>query len=142
MALLILPVIIINAQEALRAVPSSLREASYGLGATQWQTIWRTVIPAATPGILTGTILATSRAIGETAPLIVVGASTFILFNPQGPLSKFTVLPIQMFTWTADPDPAFQANAAAAGLVLSVFTLSMNAAAIIVRYRVRQKLKW
>jgi phosphate transport system permease protein len=141
MALLILPVIIINAQEALRAVPSSLREASYGLGATQWQTIWRTVLPAATPGILTGTILATSRAIGETAPLIVVGASTFILFNPEGPLSKFTALPIQIYDWTKQADPQFRDIAAAAIVVLLVMLLLMNAAAIYFRQRFSRKLQ-
>jgi phosphate transport system permease protein len=105
MSLLILPVIIINAQEAIRAVPYSIREASYGLGATKWQTIYRQVMPAAIPGVLTGTILAMSRAIGETAPLIVIGASTFILFAPNGLQSKFTVLPLQIYQWTSRPQP-------------------------------------
>jgi phosphate transport system permease protein len=140
MGLLILPVIIINSQEAIRAVPSSIREASFGLGATQWQTIWKTVLPAAVPGILTGTILALSRAIGETAPLIVIGASTFIVSDPSGPVSKFTALPIQIYNWTARPQPEFRAIAAAAIIVLLILLLSMNATAIILRQRFRRKL--
>lgn len=140
MGLLILPVIIINAQEAIRAVPSSIREASYGLGATQWQTIWHQVLPAAVPGVLTGTILALSRAIGETAPLIVIGASTFILSDPSSPVSKFTALPIQIYQWTARPQPEFRAVAAGAIIVLLVLLLSMNATAIILRQRYRRKL--
>lgn len=133
LSLLILPIIIINAQEALRAVPYSLREASYGLGATKWQTIWRTVLPASVPGIMTGTILAISRAIGETAPLIVVGASTFLLTDPSGPFSKFTVLPIQIFTWTSRPQGEFQFIAAAAIIVLLSLVVGLNAIAILVR---------
>jgi ABC-type phosphate transport system permease subunit len=133
LSLLILPIIIINAQEALRAVPYALREASYGLGATQWQTIWRTVLPASVPGIMTGTILAVSRAIGETAPLIVVGASTFLLTDPGGPFSKFTVLPIQIFTWTSRPQGEFQFIAAAAIIVLLSLVVGLNAIAIMVR---------
>lgn len=141
MALLILPVIIINAQEAIRAVPSSLREASHGLGATQWQTIWNTVLPAAMPGILTGTILASSRAIGETAPLIVVGASTLIFLDPTGPQSMFTALPIQIYDWTKRPDPQFRDIAAATILVLLTMLLSLNAAAIVLRQRFQKKLQ-
>lgn len=141
MGLLILPVIIINAQEALRAVPSSLREASYGLGATQWQTIWRSVLPAAVPGILTGTILAMSRAIGETAPLIVIGASTFIATDPTGPFSKFTALPIQIYQWTSRPQDDFRAIAASAIVVLLALLLLLNATAIIMRQRFRRKLQ-
>lgn len=140
MALLILPILIINAQEALRAVPRSLREASYGLGATQWQTIWNTVLPAAIPGILTGTILAMSRAVGETAPLIVIGASTFIVFDPNGPFSKFTALPIQIYQWTARPQDQFRDIAAAAIVILLVLLLTLNAAAIILRNRYSGKL--
>lgn len=135
LSLLILPIVIINSQEALRAVPYAYREASYGLGATQWQTIWRTVLPAAVPGIMTGTILAISRAIGETAPLIVVGASTFILTDPSGPFSQFTVLPIQIFNWTARPQGQFQFIAAAAILVLLTLVIMLNAIAIILRNR-------
>ena len=140
MGLLILPVIIINSQEAIRAVPSSIREASYGLGATKWQTIWNQVLPAAVPGILTGTILAVSRAIGETAPLIVIGASTFIVFDPDSPLSKFTALPIQIYNWTARPQPEFRAIAAGAIIVLLILLLTMNATAIILRQKFRKNL--
>lgn len=139
MALLVLPIVIISAQEAIRAVPGSLRQASYGLGATRWQTIWKVVLPNALPGILTGTILATSRAIGETAPLIVVGASTFIVTDPSGPFSKFTVLPIQIYNWTARPQEEFRAIAAAAIIVLLIMLLSLNAAAILVRNYLRSK---
>lgn len=135
LALLILPVIIVNAQEALRAVPSSIREASYGLGATRWQTTSRQVLPAALPGIMTGVILAVSRAIGETAPLLVVGASTFIGIDPNGPFSKFTVVPIQIYQWTARPGDDFRAVAAAAIIVLLMVMLMMNALAIFIRQR-------
>jgi phosphate transport system permease protein len=141
MGLLILPVIVINAQEALRAVPSSIREASYGLGATKWQTIWNQVLPAAMPGILTGTILAMSRAIGETAPLIVIGASTFIVFDPNGPLSKFTALPIQIYQWTSRPQDQFRDIAAAAIIVLLALLLTLNASAIFLRQRFKRKLQ-
>ncbi len=139
MALLVLPVVIISSQEAIRAVPNSLRQASYGLGATRWQTIWKVVLPNALPGILTGTILAISRAIGETAPLIVVGASTFIVTDPSGPFSKFTVLPIQIYNWTSRPQVEFRAIAAAAIIVLLVMLLSMNALAILLRNYLRSK---
>jgi len=141
MGLLVLPVIIINAQEALRSVPSSMREASFGLGATRWQTIWRTVLPAALPGILTGTILAMSRAIGETAPLIVIGAATTIFVDPNGPISKFTALPIQVYQWTARPQPGFRQAAAAGIIALLILLLTLNAAAIILRQRVRKGLE-
>ncbi|HMO57040.1 MAG TPA: phosphate ABC transporter permease PstA [Roseiflexaceae bacterium] len=139
MALLILPVVIISSQEAIRAVPSSLRQASYGLGATKWQTVWNIVLPNALPGILTGTILAISRAIGETAPLIVVGASTFIVTDPSGPFSKFTVLPIQIYNWTSRPQEEFRAIAAAAIVVLLILLLSINAVAIILRNYLRDR---
>lgn len=140
MALLILPILIINAQEAIRAVPSSLREASFGLGATRWQTIYQVVLPSSLPGILTGTILGMSRAIGETAPLIIIGASTFILSDPTGPGSKFTVLPLLIFNWTSRPQQEFRDAAAAAIIVLLVLLLVLNAAAIILRGRARRKL--
>ena len=140
MALLVLPVIIINAQEAIRAVPNSLRQASYGLGATQWQTIWHHVLPDALPGIFTGTILAISRAMGETAPLIVVGASTFISQDPSGPFSMFTALPIQIYNWTTRPQDQFRNIAAAAILVLLIALLSLNAFAILLRNRYSKKL--
>jgi phosphate transport system permease protein len=135
LALLILPIIIINAQEAIRAVPNSLREASYGLGGTKWQTIWNHVLPYAVPGVLTGTILAVSRAIGETAPLVVIGASTFISFDPTGPFSKFTTLPIQIYQWVSRPQQEFHSLAAAAIIVLLILMLSLNTAAILPRNR-------
>jgi phosphate transport system permease protein len=140
LGLLILPLIIINGQEAIRAVPSSLRQASYGLGATQWQTIWHHVLPSALPGILTGTILAISRAIGETAPLVVVGASTFITVDPTGPFSKFTTLPIQIFQWTTRPQDEFRNIAAAAIIVLLALLLTLNATAILMRNRFRRSV--
>lgn len=135
LALLILPVIIINAQEAIRAVPSSIRDASYGLGATKWQTVQRQVLPVAAPGIFTGVILAMSRAVGETAPLIVVGASTFIGIDPNGPFSKFTVVPIQIFQWTSRPEQEFKNVAAAAIIVLLVVMVLLNGMAIVLRNR-------
>ncbi len=137
LSLLILPVVIISSQEAIRAVPDSLRQASYGLGATRWQTIRGQVLPAALPGILTGTILSLSRAIGETAPLIMVGAATFAAFPPSGPMSDYTVLPIQIFSWAKRPQAEFHDLAAAAIVVLLVLLLTMNAAAIWLRNRYR-----
>jgi len=139
LGLLVLPLIIINAQEAIRAVPNSLRRASYGLGATRWQTVWSHVLPNAIPGILTGTILAISRAIGETAPLVVVGASTYITFDPDSPFSKFTALPIQIYQWTARPQAEFRNLAAAAILVLLALLLTMNVSAILLRNRYRRQ---
>jgi phosphate transport system permease protein len=138
MALLILPVIIIAAREAIRAVPPSFREASCALGATRWQTTSRVVLPAALPGILTGYILATSRAIGETAPLIMIGAMAYVAFVPQGPTDSFTALPIQIFNWASRPQAAFQTNAAAAILVLLAVLIALNSAAIWLRQRWRQ----
>lgn len=135
LGLLVLPIIIINAQEAIRAVPRSLRNASFGVGATKWQTVWSHVLPNAMPGILTGTILAISRAIGETAPLVVVGASTAISFDPSSPFSKFTTLPIQIYQWTARPQDEFRSLAAAAILVLLIMLLSLNASAVLLRNR-------
>lgn len=140
MALLILPVIIINAQEAIRAVPYSIREASYGMGATRWQTVSRQVLPAALPGIMTGTILGVSRAVGETAPLIVVGAATFIVTDPSGFFSQFTALPIQVYQWTSLPQVEFRYVAAAAIIVLLILLLSLNATAIILRNRYSRRL--
>jgi phosphate transport system permease protein len=135
LGLLVLPLIIINAQEAIRAVPRSLRNASFGVGATKWQTVWSHVLPNAMPGILTGTILAISRAIGETAPLVVVGASTAISFDPSSPFAKFTTLPIQIYQWTSRPQDEFRSLAAAAILVLLIMLLSLNASAILLRNR-------
>ena len=135
LGLLVLPIIIINAQEAIRAVPRSLRNASYGVGATKWQTVWSHVLPNAMPGILTGTIVAVSRAVGETAPLVVVGASTAISFDPNSAFSKFTTLPMQIYQWTARPQDEFRSLAAAAILVLLIMLLSLNASAILLRNR-------
>jgi phosphate transport system permease protein len=135
LALLVLPLIIINSQEAIRAVPQSLRKASLAIGATKWQTIWSHVLPNALPGILTGTILAISRAIGETAPLVVIGASTAISYDPTSPFSKFTVLPIQIFQWTSRPQAEWRHLAAAAILMLLALLLSLNASAIVLRNR-------
>jgi phosphate transport system permease protein len=135
LGLLILPIIIINSQEALRAVPSSLRDASYGVGATKWQTVWSHVLPSAIPGIMTGSILAFSRAFGETAPLVVIGASTYIVYDPTSVFSKFTALPIQIYQWTSRPQDEFRNLAAAAIIVLLLLLLTMNAVAVIVRNR-------
>lgn len=139
LGLLVLPIIIINAQEAIRAVPRSLRNASFGVGATKWQTVWSHVLPTAMPGILTGTILAISRAIGETAPLVVVGASTAISFDPSSPFSKFTTLPIQIYQWTSRPQDEFRSLAAATILVLLILLLSLNASAVLLRNRFSRK---
>ena len=140
LALLILPIIIINSQEAVRAVPQSLRQASMGLGATRWQTIWHHVLPAALPGILTGNILSISRALGETAPLVVIGASTFITIDPDGPFSKFTTLPIQIYQWTSRPQDQFRNIAAAAIIVLLLLLLALNALAVLLRNRYSRRL--
>jgi phosphate transport system permease protein len=142
MALLILPIIIISAQEALRAVPSGVRESAFALGATRWQVVWSHLLPVSAPSIMTGIILALSRAIGETAPLIMIGALTFIAFLPESIMDQFTVLPIQIFNWTARPQPEFQGLAAAGIIVLMIALLLMNLSAILLRnyfekYRVR-----
>ncbi len=155
LALLILPVVIVATREAIRAIPSAIREGSYALGATKWQTTRYHIIPYSMSGILTGVIIGLARAIGETAPIITIGALTFIAFLPPSPVgtefpflnfewltSPFTVMPIQMFNWTSRPEEAFQANAAAAGLVLVVMTLAMNGLAIYIRYRLRRNIKW
>ena len=155
LALLILPVIIVATREAIRSIPVGIREAAYGVGATKWQVTSDHIVPYSMPGILTGIIIGLARAIGETAPIITIGALTFIAFLPPSPVtpdfpflsfewlkSAFTVMPIQMFNWTSRPEEAFQKNAAAAGLVLVVMTLSMNAAAIWLRYRLRENIKW
>ncbi len=155
LALLILPVIIVTTREALRAIPNSLREAAYSLGASKWQAIWDHILPYSFGSILTGIIIGLSRAIGETAPIITVGALAFIAFLPDSPIkgefpyiswnwlaSSFTVLPIQMFNWVSRPQKAFEINAAAAGTVLVGMTLTMNALAIFFRYQLRKGLKW
>ncbi|MBK9246277.1 MAG: phosphate ABC transporter permease PstA [Burkholderiales bacterium] len=155
LALMILPIVIVATREALRSIPTSIREAAYALGATRWQLVSGHLIPYARGGILTGVIIGMSRAIGETAPIITIGALTFIAFlpiNPEAPVlsilrfdwlwQPFTVLPIQMFNWVSRPDKAFLANAAAAGVVLIVMTLLMNGLAIYLRYSIRKKIKW
>ena len=155
LALLVLPVVIVATREAIRSIPGVIREGAYALGATKWQTTVDHIIPYSVPGILTGVIIGLARAIGETAPIITIGALTFIAFLPPAPFSgeppaglfdwlfaPFTVMPIQMFNWTSRPEAAFHQNAAAAGLVLVVMTLSMNALAIYIRYRLRKNIKW
>jgi phosphate transport system permease protein len=139
LALLVLPVVILSTREALRAVPKSIREGSYALGATKWQTIWYQVLPVAFPGILTGLILAISRAIGETAPLITIGALTYVPFAPDSIWSPFTVLPIQIFNWVSRPQAEFRANAAAGILVLLGLLLTMNATAVWLRDHYQKK---
>jgi len=139
MSLLILPVIIISTREALRAVPNTIRQAAFALGATRWQTIYAHVLPAAFPGILTGIILALSRAIGETAPLIMIGALTYVAFVPDGPMDDFTALPIQIFNWASRPQQQFHELAAAGILVLLIVLLLMNSIAVFIRHRLEKK---
>lgn len=139
MSLLILPTIIIAAREAIRAVPASLRHASLALGGTRWQTVWHTVLPLAFPGVLTGTILALSRAVGETAPLITIGALTYIAFLPENIFSQFTVLPIQIFNWTSRPQADFRSLAAAGIILLLAVLLTANAVAILLRDRLQKR---
>lgn len=142
LALLILPIIIVATREAVRAVPDTLREASYGMGATKWQTTSRVVLPSALGGILTGIILAISRAIGETAPLLVIGALVYVPFVPEGPNDQFTTLPIQIYNWTSRPQEAFVVNAAAGIIVLLLITFLLNGIAIYIRNRWYQKIKY
>jgi phosphate transport system permease protein len=155
LGLLILPIVIVSTREAIRAVPGMIREAAYALGATRWQMVSHHVLPYSLPGILTGVIIGLSRAIGETAPIVTIGAVTFIAFLPPSPViaeppflsfewltSPFTAMPIQIFNWTSRPEPAFQQNASAAALVLVAMTLMMNAIAIWLRWRLRRNLKW
>ena len=139
MALLVLPIVILSTREALRTVPKSMREGSYALGATKWQTIWHQVLPSAMPGVLTGLILALSRAIGETAPLITIGALTYVPFAPDGIWSPFTVLPIQIFNWLSRPQVEFAQNAAAGIIVLLAMLVAMNSIAIVLRDRFQRK---
>lgn len=155
LALLILPVVIVSTRESIRSIPGSIREGAYALGATKWQTTADHILPYSAPGIMTGIIIGMARAIGETAPIITIGALTFIAFLPPAPVgiefpyisfewltSPFTVMPIQMFNWTSRPEAGFHENAAAAGLVLVIMTLSMNGVAILIRYRLRKNIKW
>jgi phosphate transport system permease protein len=142
LALLILPIIIVATREALKAVPKTLREASYGIGATKWQTIWHQVLPASAGGILTGIILALSRAVGETAPLIVIGALAYVPFVPTSPMSEFTVMPMQIFNWVSRPQHEFLVNGAAAIIILLVITFIMNGIAIYLRNKWQKKINW
>lgn len=142
LALVILPIVVLASQEALRAVPDTLRHASYALGATRWQTIWRQVLPAAAPGILTGIILALSRAIGEAAPLIAVGASLSVSYLPDGLKSKYAILPLRIFNWAEQPNPEFHRAAAAAIIVLLTVLILLNGIAAFLRYRFGKNLKW
>ncbi len=155
LALLILPVVIVATREAIRSIPQIIREGAYACGATTWQTVSDHILPYSSAGILTGVIIGMARAIGETAPIITIGALTFIAFLPPLPyageppaglfdwlFAPFTVMPIQMFNWTSRPEAAFQVNAAAAGFVLVLMTLAMNGAAIWLRYRLRKNIKW
>jgi phosphate transport system permease protein len=155
LGILVLPIIIVSTRESLRAVPAMMREAAFAMGATKWQVVRDHLLPYATGGIATGIIIAMSRAIGETAPLITIGALTFIAFLPPAPTSSefpfvslewltspFTVMPIQMFNWVSRPTEDFHVNAAATGLVLIVMTLGMNACAIALRHRARKQIKW
>ncbi len=154
LSLLILPVVIVTTREALKSVPNSLREAAYAMGASKWQMIWDHLLPSSAGGILTGIIVGLSRAIGETAPLVTIGALTFIAFLPDSPFvdfptkaftwleAPFTVMPIQMFNWVSRPEPEFQTNAAAAGVILILMTLAMNGLAIYLRYYFRKRIKW
>jgi phosphate transport system permease protein len=155
LALLILPIVIVATRESIRSVPNAIREAAYGLGATRWEVTKDHVLPYSTGGILTGMILGLSRAIGETAPIITIGALSFIAFLPDPPIKSefpfvsfqwlhdpFTAMPIQMFNWVSRPDQAFQSNAAAAGAILLCMTLAMNGVAIFIRYRFRKKINW
>ncbi len=155
LALLILPVVIVATREAIRSIPSHIREGAYALGATKWQVVQHHILPYSMGGIMTGVIIGMARAIGETAPIITIGALTFIAFLPASPFtgefpflsfewlqSPFTVMPIQIFNWTSRPDPNFHANAAAAGFILVLMTLTMNGLAIWLRYRIRRNIKW
>lgn len=139
LALLIMPVVIVSAEEAIRAVPSTVREGGYALGATRWQVVWRLVLPQAMPGILTGIILAVSRAMGEAAPLVIMGALSFVPFAPTSPLDRFTVLPIQIYVWISKPQEEFQQLAAAGIVVLLIMLLGLNAAAILLRNHLQGK---
>jgi len=155
LALLVLPIVILSTREAIRAIPANIREASYACGATKWQTVRHHIVPYSMSGILTGSIIGLSRAIGETAPLITIGALSYIAFLPPAPVhsqppfvsfewleSGYTALPIQMFNWVSRPDRRFHENAAAAGIILILMTLSMNAIAIFLRYRLRKRIQW
>ncbi|GGG07487.1 phosphate ABC transporter permease PstA [Pontibacter amylolyticus] len=142
LSLLILPIVIVTTREAIKAVPRTIRDGSFALGASKWQTVWNQVLPASFGGILTGVILALSRAVGEAAPLIVIGALAYVPFVPKSPMDEFTVLPIQIFNWTSRPQAAFLTNAAAAIIVLLLITFLLNGIAVYLRHRQQKKIKW
>jgi phosphate transport system permease protein len=142
LSLLILPIIIVSTREAIKAVPSSIKEASFAMGASKWQTIWHQLLPASFGGIITGVILALSRAIGETAPLIVIGALAYVPFVPSGPSDEFSVLPIQIFNWIGRPQKGFAVNAASAIIILLIVTFVLNGFAMFLRNRWQRKVKW
>lgn len=141
LALLILPIVIVSTREAIKAVPKSLRDASFALGASKWQTIYHQLLPASFGGIITGIILALSRAVGETAPLIVIGALAYVPFAPSSPMDNFSVLPLQVFNWITRPEKGFAENAAAAIIILLAITFLMNGVAFVLRHRWQKKLK-
>ncbi|SIT90737.1 phosphate ABC transporter permease PstA [Pontibacter indicus] len=142
LSLLILPIVIVTTREAIKAVPRTIRDGSFALGASKWQTVWHQVLPASFGGILTGVILALSRAVGEAAPLIVIGALAYVPFVPKSPMDEFTVLPIQIFNWTSRPQAAFLTNAAAAIIILLLITFLLNGIAVYLRNRQQKKIKW
>jgi phosphate transport system permease protein len=143
LTLVVLPIVILASQEALRAVPSTIRQASYALGATRWQTVWHQLLPAALPGIMTGVILALSRALGEAAPLVAIGAAGFVMFTPQGLNDSFTALPLQIYNWTENANDDFRIHVAAAGIiVLMVMLICLNATAVFLRYRFSKRIHW
>lgn len=142
LTLVVLPIVILSAQEALRSVPSTIRQASYALGATKWQTVWHQVLPAALPGMMTGVILAISRALGEAAPVLVIGAAAFVPFVPESLGDEFTALPVQIFNWAERPQAEFHGLASAAIIILLVVLIFMNAGAVILRYRYSKRIKW
>jgi phosphate transport system permease protein len=143
LTLVVLPIVILASQEALRAVPNTIRQASYALGATRWQTVWYQLLPAALPGIMTGVILSVSRALGEAAPLVAIGAAGFVMFVPRGVNDKFTALPLQIYNWTENANADFRIHVAAAGiLVLLAMLICLNATAVYLRYRFGKKINW
>ncbi|NQY67932.1 MAG: phosphate ABC transporter permease PstA [Flavobacteriales bacterium] len=142
LSLLILPIIIVATRESIKAVPSTIKEASFAMGATKWQTIWHQTLPASIGGILTGVILALSRAVGETAPLIVIGALAYVPFAPQSPMDEFSILPMQIFNWISRPQHGFIENSAAAIIILLIITFAMNGVAVYFRNRWQKNIKW
>ena len=142
LSLLVLPIVIVSTREAIKSVPSSIKDASMAMGATKWQTIWNQVLPSSIGGILTGVILAISRAVGETAPLIVIGALAYVPFAPKTPMDEFSVLPIQIYNWVSRPQKEFIVNAAAAIIILLLVTFLMNAVAVYFRNKWQKKIKW